>query len=79
MPELGWVLARDAQGKGHAREALAAVLAWGRAHFGAHRAACIIEPDNTASIRLAAGAGFRFLREVALHEVPVQVYVRDET
>jgi len=78
MPELGWVLARDAQGKGYAREALTAVLAWGKAHFGVHRAACIIEPDNTASIRLATGASFRFLHEVAFGDVSVRVYVRDE-
>lgn len=79
MPEMGWVLARDAQGKGYAREALAAVLAWGRAHFGSHRAACIIEADNTASIRLATDAGFRFLHEAAFDDVSVRVYVRDET
>lgn len=78
MPELGWALARDAQGKGHAREALAAVLAWGRAHFGAHRAACIIEPDNAASIRLATDAGFRFLHETTYHDVPIRVFVRDD-
>jgi len=78
MPELGWALARDAQGKGYAREALAAVLAWGREHFGVHRAACIIEPDNTASIRLATDAGFVFLHEVTYRDVPIRVYVRDE-
>ena len=79
MPEIGWVLASDAQGKGYAREALAAVLAWGRAHFGTHRAACIIETGNTASVRLATGAGFSLLCEVTHEDVPMQVYVRDET
>lgn len=79
MPELGWALARDAQGRGYAREALSAVLAWGKAHFGAHRAVCTIEPDNAASIRLATDAGFVFLHEVSYRDAPVQVYVRDET
>lgn len=78
MPELGWVLAREAQGKGMAREALAAVLAWGRERFGTHRAACIIDPDNTASIRLAVGAGFHLHGHAALYGDRVQVYVRDE-
>ncbi|MDE2272066.1 MAG: GNAT family N-acetyltransferase, partial [Xanthomonadaceae bacterium] len=33
MPEVGWVLVPDAQGKGYASEALVAALAWGDAHF----------------------------------------------
>lgn len=79
MPELGWALAHDAQGKGYAREALVAVLAWGKAHFGTHRAVCIIEPGNAASIRLAIDAGFHFLHEVTYRDAPTRVYVRDET
>jgi len=79
MPELGWVLAREAQGQGMAREALAAVLAWGRGHFGAHRAACIIDPDNAASVRLAESAGFCLHGSAALCGDRVQVYVRDQS
>ncbi|WP_329741163.1 GNAT family N-acetyltransferase [Dyella sp. A6] len=77
MPEMGWVLASDVHGKGYAREALDAVLAWGQQHFGPHRAACIIEPDNAASVRLATGVGFRFVREVAYLDVQIHVFVRD--
>jgi len=79
MPELGWVLARDARGRGYASEALAAVLAWGKAHFGPHRATCLIAPGNTASIRLAFKAGFRLSHETVHHGETVQVFVRDET
>ena len=78
MPELGWVLAADAQGHGYASEALTAVLAWGHAHFGAHRAVCIIDPANVASIRLAAKAGFRLAYASTYLDEPVQVFVRDE-
>ena len=78
MPELGWVLAADAQGHGYASEALAAVLDWGHVHFGAHRAACIIDPANSASIRLAAKAGFRLAHAATYHGEPVQVFVRDD-
>lgn len=78
LPELGWALAADAQGKGYASEALAAVLAWGRAHFGAHRAVCIIDAENTASLRMAAKAGFVFSHEAMFRDAPIQVYVRDE-
>ncbi|WP_164740800.1 GNAT family N-acetyltransferase, partial [Xanthomonas euvesicatoria] len=58
MHELGWVMAADSHGKGYASEALLAVMAWGRAHLGSHTAVCIIDPENTASIRLATKAGF---------------------
>lgn len=77
MPEVGWALASDAQGRGYASEALAAVLAWGDAHFGAHRAACIIEPANAPSIRLANKAGFRFSHETTYHDDVVRVFFRD--
>ena len=77
MPEIGWALASDAQGRGYASEALAAVLAWGDAHFGAHRVACIIAAENAPSIRLAMKAGFRFAHEAAHRDDVVQVYFRD--
>lgn len=77
MPEVGWALAADAHGQGYASEALAAVLAWGDAHFGAHRAACIIDPANTPSIRLATRAGFRVAHETTYLGDVVQVFFRD--
>lgn len=77
MPEVGWVLATDAHGRGYASEALAAVLTWGDAHFGAHRAACIIHPANTPSIRLAVKAGFRFAHETTYLGDVAQVFFRD--
>jgi RimJ/RimL family protein N-acetyltransferase len=76
MPELGWVLASAAHGQGYASEALTAVLAWGDAHFGAHRAACIIAPDNTASIRLASKAGFQLWQETTFHGDAVHIFTR---
>jgi len=77
MPEIGWALASDAQGRGYASEALFAVLGWGDAHFGAHRAACIIDPANAPSIRLATKAGFRFAHEATHRDDVVQVFFRD--
>ena len=76
MPELGWVLAADVHGKGYASEALAAVLAWGERHFGEHRAVCLIEPGNTASVRLAEKAGFRPWQETTYHGTPVVLFTR---
>lgn len=76
MPELGWVLAAEAHGKGYASEALAAVLAWGQAHFGEHRATCIVDPGNVASIRVAAKAGFQRQQETTYHGSPVLIFIR---
>jgi RimJ/RimL family protein N-acetyltransferase len=58
MPELGWVLASWAHGRGFATEAVQAALAWGATHLSSPRTVCIIHPDNAASLRVAAKCGF---------------------
>lgn len=58
-PEAGWVLAPRLHGRGYARQALAAALAWADTHLPAPRTACIIDPDNAASLRLAHRFGYR--------------------
>ena len=58
-PEIGWILASSAHGKGYATEAVRAVIAWGDEHFGGVRTACLIHPDNAASIRVADKCGYR--------------------
>ncbi len=62
MPELGWVLAGRAHGRGYATEAVRAALAWGDAHLAGARTACIIVPENRASVRVAEKCGYRLLR-----------------
>lgn len=57
-PEMGWIMMPDAHGKGYASEAIAAGLAWAEAHLDAPRVACIIDPANAASLRVAEKAGF---------------------
>lgn len=57
-PEIGWVLAPSAHGKGFATEAVRAVVAWGETHFGAARTVCLIDTRNLASLRVAAKCGY---------------------
>src|SRR5579872_1679471 len=57
LPEAGWILAANAQGKGYATEALQAVVAWSQ-----RRLTCLIHPDNAASFRVAAKCGFQEVR-----------------
>jgi RimJ/RimL family protein N-acetyltransferase len=53
LPEIGWVLAPAAHGRGVATEAAGAALDWlRRACF------CIIAPGNAGSLRVAAKLGF---------------------
>src|SRR6266700_2377014 len=67
IPEIGWAFAPHAHGKGYATEAVAAVVAWGDERFGKARTACIIDPGNKASIRVAEKCGYREWRRTEYH------------
>jgi RimJ/RimL family protein N-acetyltransferase len=58
-PEAGWALAPWAHGKGYATEALGAATAWLEGLLGKVRTVCMIDPQNTPSLRLALRAGYR--------------------
>jgi RimJ/RimL family protein N-acetyltransferase len=58
-PEAGWALVPDAQGKGLATEIMSAAHRWSDAHFGGARTVCIIDPQNSGSIRVAEKCGYR--------------------
>jgi RimJ/RimL family protein N-acetyltransferase len=62
-PEAGWVMASWAHGRGFAREAAEAVFAWADDALGAERTVCLIDPDNAASLALAAKLGFQAFAE----------------
>ena len=75
-PELGWGLAPAFQGRGFAKEALEAALAWADAHLRAARTLCMISPDNPASVRLAERVGYRPYRRTTYRDEPVQLFER---
>ncbi len=75
-PEIGWVLASQAHGKGYATEAVRAAVAWGDSHFGAVRTACIIAPENRASVRVAEKCGFRLLQATSYRSEPTLMFTR---
>ncbi|MEM9014806.1 MAG: GNAT family N-acetyltransferase [Pseudomonadota bacterium] len=75
-PEAGWVFLPAFHGKGYAAEAVGAMLAWGDAYFDGTRMSCIIEPENTASIRLAERFGFRETSRGAYNGDELIVYHR---
>jgi RimJ/RimL family protein N-acetyltransferase len=75
VPEMGWALSPSLQGQGYASEAVAAALAWADARFPA--SACIIDPLNAPSIRVAQKAGFRELAQTEYRGDPTIMYRRD--
>ena len=75
-PEVGWIIASRFQGKGYASEALSAVFDWGKRHFGAREFACMIDPGNTASIRIAEKFGFREAARTTYKNFPASLYYR---
>jgi RimJ/RimL family protein N-acetyltransferase len=77
IPEVGWALVPQAQGKGLATEAVRAVLGWGDSHFGKVRMACIIAPENIASRRVADKTGFRETRQTTYKGEPTVMLFRD--
>jgi RimJ/RimL family protein N-acetyltransferase len=70
IPELGWVLAGHAHGRGYATEALTAVLGWADGHFGPIRTVCLINPDNGPSLRVAEKLGYREYARTTLDGEP---------
>ncbi len=76
MPEMGWALAPWAHGSGFASEAVMAALDWGDRAFTAP-ACCIISPENTSSLRVAAKAGFKEVAATRYHDAPTLVFRRE--
>jgi RimJ/RimL family protein N-acetyltransferase len=77
LPEIGWVLASWAHGRGYATEAAKAALRWGDEHFSPSRTTCIISPENLASIRVAEKCGYRDLQLTTYKGQPTRVFVRE--
>jgi RimJ/RimL family protein N-acetyltransferase len=79
MPEIGWILASHAHGKGYATEAVRAAVAWGDEHFQSAPTACIIAPENLASIRVAMKCGYKEGQPGTYKGQPVRMFFRDPT
>ncbi len=75
-PEHGWALARWAHGQGFATEAVGATLAWVKDHLGPRRTVCLIDPDNAASIHVAAKCGYREFAQSTYKGAPTILFER---
>jgi ribosomal-protein-alanine N-acetyltransferase len=63
--EIGFVLARDAWGRGIATEIGEAQLAFGFERLGCRRLLALVDPRNQASIHAIKKLGLRYLKDVA--------------
>jgi len=77
VPEIGWVLASSAHGRGYATEAVSAAVEWGDRHFEGARTACIIAPDNLASVRVAEKCGYRQSQIASYKGQPTLMFERE--
>jgi RimJ/RimL family protein N-acetyltransferase len=76
IPEMGWIMAREAQGRGYATEAVLAALAWADEALGGGEVVAIISHDNKASIRIAEKGGFTVREEAVYKGEPILLFRR---
>lgn len=76
LPEMGWILASQAQGQGYCSEAVAAGLAWADETLKAAEIVAIIAPENAASIRVAEKAGFERGEDTLYRGDPTLIFRR---
>jgi len=76
LPEMGWVLTAWSHGHGFGTEAVTAGLAWIDETLAPPVVPCIINPDNAASLALAAKTGFKVKAHTTFKDAPMVVLER---
>jgi RimJ/RimL family protein N-acetyltransferase len=76
IPEMGWLFAAEAAGRGYATEAALAALAWADAALAAREIAAIVGEANAASIRVAEKCGFDLCEPARYRDEPILLFRR---
>jgi RimJ/RimL family protein N-acetyltransferase len=76
LPEMGWLFASHAHGKGYASEAVAAGLAWAGEALAGRDIVAVIDADNAPSIRVAEKAGFCECMEALYRDETILLFRR---
>jgi RimJ/RimL family protein N-acetyltransferase len=76
--EIGYRLARDYWGQGLGTEAARAVKDYAWNNWGFNRLICIIQPENTRSIRVAEKIGMHYERDTIFMDLDVNIYSIDK-
>jgi [ribosomal protein S5]-alanine N-acetyltransferase len=72
--EVGYRLARKYWGQGLATEAAQAVVEYGQQRFNFQRFVCLIETENSRSIRVANKLGMTLEKKIIYHGLDVAMY-----
>lgn len=64
LPELGFVIAKDCQGKGYGMEVCGAILRYAKEELGFEKIQALVQENNQASVRLLTKLGFEYERDV---------------
>ena len=76
LPEAGWALLPEMHGKGFATEVVAAIHRWSDATLPHDRTVAIVDPGNTASLRVAKKCGYRELLTTLYRGAPTVLLER---
>jgi RimJ/RimL family protein N-acetyltransferase len=75
-PEIGFAFATRFHGRGYASECVKAALVWADAHLSGAQTACMIAPENAASLRVARKFGYAVIREGTYNDMPTLFLTR---
>ena len=75
--ELGYRLAANYWGRGLATEAVQHIARYGRSKFNFKRFVCIIEPNNTRSIRVAEKLEMKLEKKIIYYGINANLYGRN--
>jgi DNA phosphorothioation-dependent restriction protein DptG len=73
---MGWIFDSQVHGQGFASEACMAALNWADANIQPTPIWAIVDPENIASLRLAAKLGFERLDDSVYHDAPIAILRR---
>jgi RimJ/RimL family protein N-acetyltransferase len=76
LPEIGWIMAPAARGRGLATEAAQAALAWTDRMWPAAMTVCMVDPANMASLQVAARCGYHSHAQAQYGGKPVIILTR---
>jgi RimJ/RimL family protein N-acetyltransferase len=75
-PEIGWIFATGAHGRGLASEAALAAVGWADRHWGAATTVCVVNTTNPPSLRIAAKCGYREYARSTYRDLPAILFER---
>lgn len=77
LPELGFVIEKEYQRKGYAKEICNAILSYAKEELGFDRVQALVEENNEPSLRLLTSLGFIYLNEVTERGVNYQLMTKE--